>query len=275
MTAPNFDQLQTDQNPPPDNQQQSNHQQQQSNTQIGGYDPRLDAFMDEQRRVNNQIVESLQRLSNPPQQQRQEPEPTFTEDQFRENPAGVIGTIVERRIAAASDRLRNDVNSQLAPINNYIVQNQRTAFADNLINQLKNNPQFSRLSEPAVAAAFKQGVSGYTGEMSYAAAANIYIYALGYLSQNPQQFQQNNTSPINTPPINTPPQDPPPSAHIRPDAAPVQQRNGIRLPALDENQNRIMRERGWSHARAAYCFKLISPADYQKIEPTGKLIEGL
>lgn len=273
MSLPNLDQNPNpDQNNPPNqdsNQQVSQSQPQQSNTPIAAYDPRLDSFMDEVRRTNQAI---LDRLNTPPQQQQpQKQAPQYNDDDFREKPATVISDLVSHAVTSAVDKLKSDINSQLSPVNEWIGQSRRSSATDGIISQLKGSPAFNRLNEPAVEQAFRLALSQYSGEINVQSMTNLYIYSIGAaglgLGQNTpnQQLAPSNFQPPNQ---NIP-------AHLRPDPRPANNAGNIGLPPLDQNQQRIAKERGWSHARAAYMNKLISSEQYQKIEPQGKLIEGL
>ena len=267
MSHPNLPNL--DQNPDPnqvppsDQNQNQSPPPQQSNTPSAVYDPRVDglaAQIQELSRVNQLLVERLNAPAPAPEPRA----PTFTEDDMRERPAEVISTLVNHGVNTAVDKLRKDITNQLTPVNEFIGQSRRQTFADQIISQLKGNPAFSRLNEPNIEASFKNALNQYNGNVDINSMTNLYIYSLGLASVAPVQ---------NTPINNNQNQD---SAHLRPDPSPNRNQNSFQgLPPLTQNENTIARQNGWSHARACYAWGKISWDQYQKLEPTGKRIEGI
>jgi hypothetical protein len=164
--------------------------------------------------------------------------------------------------------------SQLTPINEFVSQTKRYSAVDGIVSQMKGNPTFNQLNDPRVEQAFRQALANHSGEVNTTTVTNLYIYAAGAVATGVYGGNVSSPPANNNPPNNPPPRNPDP-AHIRPDPRPGNQASDIRLPALDANQMRIAKERGWSHARAAYMNKLITQETYQKVEPQGKLVEGL
>lgn len=269
MTLPNLDQNQNPDQNPPQNQPDSNPQGSQQNsppassTPSAVYDPRVDSLVnqiDQLTRMNQAIFDKLNTPPAPPPAQA----PSFTEDDMRERPAEVISTLVNHGVNSAVDKLRKDITSQLTPVNEFIGRTQRQTLADQIIGQLKGNPAFSRLSEPNIEQAFRSSLSGYTGNIDINSMTNLYIYSVGMASVVPVQ------NPPNNPNQNSDP------AHLRPDPSPNRNQNTFQgLPPLTENEAKLARQNGWSHARACYAWQKISWEQYQKIEPTGKRIEGI
>lgn len=262
---PNQNQNQADLN----NQQQSSQfQQQQSNTPTAVYDPRFDRFAQQQSEVNRAILERLERLTTntqPPPP----PPPQFSEEEFRENPASALASLVDHRMNTAVDKLKNDILGQLAPVNQFIAQTQRTSILGDFINQLKQNPSFGHLNDPRVEQMFRQFVSTFQGNLDYQNAANLYTMAVGAVTVNLGPIGQNN-------PINQQQSNQPPPAHIRPDPRPNGNNTNVpTIPPFNENEITIMKQRGWSPARAAYGFGKITGEQYLKLEPNGKLIPGM
>lgn len=259
MTNPNINILDQQNQSETQNQSDQNNQNQNqppvSNTPTVVYDPRVDSVIAQQAR----ILELLEKQATPAAPIAPQYQPT--DDDFREKPAEVISRLVNQAVETHSSRLVNDINKQLTPINDYIGQGRREQSANGIIAQLKGNPHFAKLSEPAVEQAFRQALMNYTGNVDVNVVGQLYLMAVG--SANLGFVTNPTTSQSPAAPRNTP-------AYIPPDNKQRTSSSGG-LPALSADQAQIAKSNGWSHARACYMYELITEEQYKQLEPNGRL----
>jgi hypothetical protein len=226
--------------------------------------------------IENQLRQVLEAVRSQPQQNNPNPNPvnsnpTITDEEFQLSPAQAITRVVTSAVENLGTRLREDVQRQLEPVNQVLAANYQQSALQGYIRDLCQYPQFSELNKPNVAAAFAQLlIQAKVNRFDIATAQPFYYMAVGAaaLGQVPNQNQQPTQNNNNPAPELIPP-------HLRPNTnnTPINNVN-VQLPQLDDNQEKIRRERSWSHARACYAFKLISPEQYKKLEPNGRTFEG-
>lgn len=264
MTAPNPDLLPQDdqnQNPQPSNIQQGS----------GSLDPTILSFMQEVRARNDNIEQQLGALTRALSERPAVPNPTPTQNFDPEDmvtrPAEVIGAIVDSKVS----KLRDDISSQLRPLNEFVVSSAKRQAIDKLKSQLKGIIAYQHLNNPAVESAFDAMLMS-SNEINNATVQLAYVSAIGAATlQNPGSFSSPNPNPNPSPNPNpgNPPYVPPnPNPNNRPAG------NLPALPPLDENEEKLRKEYGYSHARMAFGVGKIDKATYLKYEPNAKIPEG-
>lgn len=226
-------------------------------------DPRIDALMaqmEEIRRVNSQLVQQLATKPEP----REEPLPQVTGTEFLDNPVNHINTIVERRI----NKLNEDLSKQLEPFANYMVVQQKERMANVFISEMEGNANYPHISNPFVRRIVTEGIlSAPNPTPQYVHATYLTAVGLAY-TQGKLESSGNKSAEPKTPTPNVP-------AHIRPSGSSGGDAGKSVGFIFDENERTIMRQRKWSDARAAYAFGRITAEEYLKLEPNGKILEGL
>lgn len=219
------------------------------------FDPRVDQLaqqMQALREQNERIFAALERNNSP----KETPLPEVSGTEFLDNPVSHVNSVVERQVT----KLGEDLRKQMEPFAQYMVQNQRMQFVENVLAEMDSNTTtFKHIKNAFVRNIVKQALTA-APQVNQQFVYAVYKTAVGEAYESGKLTEQSNSNAPIVP------------AHLRPDGSSGTSDGAAGLPALDENQKLIARQRGWSHARACYMNQLITAEQYKKIEPNGKIL---
>lgn len=234
--------------------------------------PQSNSELEELRRTNAQILQQNAQIMNLLMQNQSRPAapapepvieiPKISGQEFLDAPIDHI----DRVVTARAQKIAQDLNNQLAPVNNFILQQQRHQQIQNIVAQMKMSGGYQHLNIPAVEQVFVATLSA-ANNIDQNVIAIAYNAAVGSAVSSGAFQQPTQVTVPNNPPA---PQVPNIPAHLQPTSRAPQDNSITTLPPLDENQSRIAKERGWSHAKAAYMYDKITFEQYKKIDPNAK-----
>lgn len=233
-------------------------------------DPRFDAINATLRALQEQnaaIVANMSNFANlvagnAKPAQAQEPDPEITGQEFLENPTQHLRRLMEK----STSRITFDLQKQMEPLIQYMTASQRKDMANDYIAQMESNGSYTHISNPKVKAFVREAIMN-APQVNAQFVNAVYFTAIGQLVasggslDNNEPKKEEKKEPKKTP------------AYMPPSGSGKSNSESPASFTFDENQNRLIRERGWSQARAAYMFEMISPEQYKKLEPEGKLID--
>lgn len=204
--------------------------------------------LNESKELNRLILQQLDNVQN--RQVQREPEPEFDTSNLLNDPNALASFI------------RKTVTDSINPLAQSVAQTQRVQIIDNIVQQAKNTSGYEDVKD--FEGLFRASLSSMN-DLNLGTIQTAYYHAKGQFASQPKGIKPNEPTPINRQPNNIP-------VHLQPSGVVLPSNDGNlpKLRQLNEHEERLRKEQGFSVHKWLFRLKEIDKATFDAYETKAK-----